>query len=559
MEENLANSEARMKTLSSALKLSRIASEIIQGLQTELESALVRQKRSMDQLARKQLELEEKDTEVQTLEAEKKKLNEELEVVKVIAGQLQDLNSILEDTKQTQSAQTGNMDEVLNSLKDELNQAKVELVFALEEKDVLQEKSSEKIRSLEMQLEDTRGKLLQEQENLVLSTNESKDLLLDLKSELDAAREEIARMKTAGLGESVETRQAVSQLQEALGNIRILQQSLEEAEMSNREVEDLRVDLAEAMSTQLNELQKAEDEKIALSQTIDDLETEIAMLREEGKGNSLQQQGHCENAGRAYGFSSGSLRFGRTLGSSGGFGLSTLVVLEDELAAAKVKNQELEKELQIQAKGKTKTVELLEKELTKAMLKLDQIESSKSEGDLEALMQENQGLLAQLNGKEQSHLETISSLESELSKALEELRWIETKNSSLAEQYATLQSQSKDLEATSLPATPDSRDEDMAQLLEKMRILEEEKVAGEILIQSLEKRLAQSKLELGNAVSETPEDVTESQLVKDLQTKLKEPWGNWPFWKPEALQSNSNPTLPKRRCLNWKMSCRMPN
>ena len=233
----------------------------------------------MDQLARKQLELEEKDTEVQTLEDEKKKLNEELEVVKVIAGQLQDLNSILEDTKQTQSAQTGNMDEVLNSLKDELNQAKVELVFALEEKDVLQEKSSEKIRSLEMQLEDTRGKLLQEQENLVLNTNESKELLVDLKSELDAAREEIARMKTAGLGESVETRQAVSQLQEALGNIRILQQSLEEAEMSNREVEDLRVDLAEAMSTQLNELQKAEDEKIALSQTIDDLETEIAMLR----------------------------------------------------------------------------------------------------------------------------------------------------------------------------------------------------------------------------------------------------------------------------------------
>ena len=422
----------------------------------------------MDQLARKQLELEEKDTEVQTLEAEKKKLNEELEVVKVIAGQLQDLNSILEDTKQTQSAQTGNMDEVLNSLKDELNQAKVELVFALEEKDVLQEKSSEKIRSLEMQLEDTRGKLLQEQENLVLSTNESKDLLLDLKSELDAAREEIARMKTAGLGESVETRQAVSQLQEALGNIRILQQSLEEAEMSNREVEDLRVDLAEAMSTQLNELQKAEDEKIALSQTIDDLETEIAMLREEGKGNSLSNNKAIARMQEELTASQAEVSaLEERLAQAEDSGLSTLVVLEDELAAAKVKNQELEKELQIQAKGKTKTVELLEKELTKAMLKLDQIESSKSEGDLEALMQENQELLAQLNGKEQSHLETISSLESELSKTLEELRRIETKNSSLAEQYATLQSQSKDFEATSLPATPDSRDEDMANFLKK--------------------------------------------------------------------------------------------
>ena len=99
MEENLANSEARMKSLSNRFDTEQErASEIIQGLQTELESALIRQKRSMDQLARKQLELEEKDTEVQTLAAEKKKLNEELEVVKVIAGQLQDLNSILEDS-----------------------------------------------------------------------------------------------------------------------------------------------------------------------------------------------------------------------------------------------------------------------------------------------------------------------------------------------------------------------------------------------------------------------------------------------------------------------------
>ena len=32
-----------------------------------------------------------------------------------------------------------------------------------------------------------------------------KNLVLDLKSELDAARTEISRMKSAGLGESVET------------------------------------------------------------------------------------------------------------------------------------------------------------------------------------------------------------------------------------------------------------------------------------------------------------------------------------------------------------------
>ena len=55
-----------------------------------------------------------------------------------------------------------------------------------------------------------------EQENQADYTNETKDLVLDLKGELVVAREEIARMKSAGMGESVQTKQAVSQLQEAL-------------------------------------------------------------------------------------------------------------------------------------------------------------------------------------------------------------------------------------------------------------------------------------------------------------------------------------------------------
>jgi chromosome segregation ATPase len=571
MEENLANSEARMKSLSNRFDTEQDrASEIIQGLQAELESALIRQKRSMDQLARKQLELEEKDTEVQTLAAEKKRLNEELEVVKVIAGQLQDLNSILEDTKQTQSAQTGNMDEVLTSLKDELNQAKVELVFALEEKDVVQEKSSEKIRSLEMQLEDTRTKLLEEQENLVISTSESKDLLLELKSELDAARNEIARMKTAGLGESVETRQAVSQLQEALGNIRILQQNLEEAEQSNQDVDELRVDLAEAMSTQLNELQKAEDEKKALGQTIDDLETEIAMLREEGKGNSLTTNQALVELQEELKVSQTEVSaLEERLAQAEDSGLSTLVVLEDELAEAKMKNQELEKELQNQAKGKSKTVELLEKELTNAMLKLDQIESSQSDDDLAALIQENQRLalqlkdneqsdlelekdltnamlkldqidsiptdddltaliqenqrlVLQLNDKEQSDLESISAMESELSKTLEELRQVESRNVKMAEEYAALQSQLKSLEEENSLAPSDSAEKiEISKLGELIRVLEGEKKANETEIYALREEL-QKKTDPKSVSSMDPaENNLESQLVLELQGKLE--------------------------------------
>ena len=72
-----------------------------------------------------------------------------------------------------------------------------------------------------------------EQESLVQQTMESKDLIFDLKSELDAAREEIARMKTVGATESLETKTAVSQLQEALGTIRVLKESLEESEQAN--------------------------------------------------------------------------------------------------------------------------------------------------------------------------------------------------------------------------------------------------------------------------------------------------------------------------------------
>ena len=46
-----------------------------------------------------ELELKGKNQELNQLEDDKKLLEEELEVVKVLSGQLQDLNSVLEDTK----------------------------------------------------------------------------------------------------------------------------------------------------------------------------------------------------------------------------------------------------------------------------------------------------------------------------------------------------------------------------------------------------------------------------------------------------------------------------
>ena len=75
--------------------------------------------------------------------------------------------------------------------------------------DKLQDDYAEKVASLERQLEDTRNEMVEEQEIFYASTNESKNLITELKTELDAARGEIAEMKRSGMSDSVETKQAV--------------------------------------------------------------------------------------------------------------------------------------------------------------------------------------------------------------------------------------------------------------------------------------------------------------------------------------------------------------
>lgn len=449
MEENLADSEARMQSLAERFDTEQArASEVIDGLQMELDSALIRQKQAINELNIREKTLGGKDKEIAQLREEKKKLQEELDVVKVIAGQLNDLNEILEETKDTQNSQTGSMDMVVSSLRDELNKAKVELVFALEENDKLQQEGSLKIISLEQQLDDARAQLMMEEDNLVEQARDSKDLMIELKSELDAAREEIARMKTAGLGDSVETRQAVSQLQEALGTIRVLQESLNEAESVNLEVDNLRSELANAMSTQLNELQKSEDEKISLQQKVNGLEAEIEILREQGSESSLAQKQIVADlkvklASTEALVSDLELR----LKDSESLGVTSLVALEDELSKARLQNEELLMELDNNQDAKTRTVELLEKELANAMNQLDQLENRNDSSELNELRIENQNLLERIQSKNASMIisddernlstvgdeisdkdksdQTILELEAKLEDAIQELSKLE--------------------------------------------------------------------------------------------------------------------------------------
>ena len=421
MEQNLEDSENRIQELSQRFDMEQArASEVIDGLKVELDNAVLRQKRAMEQLSRRELELKGKEEELNLVLDEKQKLKEELEVVKVIAGQLQDLNQVLEETKDAQNKNNINTDEVVLSLRDELNKVKVELVFEREENERINAEAALEIASLEEQLVQTHNKLLSEQENLVNQTDESQDLVLDLKSELDKAREEIARMKTAGLGDSVETRQAVAQLQEALGTIRILQESLDEAESYNLEVDNLKAELADAMTKQIETIQANQSEKEDLLAKISDLEAEIMIMREEGKGASLETKKMVAQLNQDLKSSQKEITdLQKKLENSDDSSITAVVAVEDELLQANAENAELRSQLDSMQDEKTRTIDLLEKELAVAVAKLDSMEVNDS-NDLDELRKANEELSEQLKESQNENLAELTLLEEELASTLKQ-------------------------------------------------------------------------------------------------------------------------------------------
>ncbi|MBT3667345.1 MAG: hypothetical protein HN548_07680, partial [Opitutae bacterium] len=497
MERNLADSEARIQTLSSRFEAEQSkATDLIEGLQVELDAAVVRQKRALDQLAKREIELEGKDLELNQAKADAKKLKEELEVVKVIAGQLEDLNRVLEQTKRTQSSQSGTLDQTVESLREELNQAKVELVFALEDNEEFKTDSAKIIGSLELQLENTRNDLLAEQENQADQANESKELVLDLKSELDLARSEISRMKTAGLGDSVETKQAVSQLQEALGTIRILQESLEQSEKVNLEVDNLRTELANTMESQLLELQRADDEKNILRKQSEDLESEIALLRNQGLGAGIQFQ--KSNASLMEELEVSKTRIveleKRAAMTEDGEVLS-LIDLEEELAAEKLRNQELQQEVSQKAIGRSKTVELLENELAAALKKLDDIEiqDKTRENQIASLEKEIARTKSLIDTKpnvetamDDNQIAMVSELEEQLMEAQDRL--------------AKLENMPKEL-----PPEVIQDDEGIEKLENDLAQAEQTIAALQVSLDSQDKRRTDLQVQLSNAIKKLDE------------------------------------------------------
>jgi chromosome segregation ATPase len=411
MEENLASSEARIRLLSEQFANEQArASEVIEKLQEELVMAQAKHKESLNQLSRSEYELNEKNNEIGLIEGQKKKLEEELEVVKVIAGQLQDLNNVLEETKETQVAQTSTSDQVLASLRDELNRMKVELVVTADERDKLQDDYAEKVASLERQLEDSRNEMVEEQEIFYASTNESKNLITELKGELDAAREEIADMKRSGMSDSVETKQAVSQLQEALGTIRILKESLDELENASLEVDNLKAELADSMDLQLQKMKDSDEEKARLREEMENLETEIAVLRNTKAGESVAGMQKATQLAENLQVAQAEIQsLERRLLDAERVGISALSELEDEMSGLKAENSELKNELASIGPNDAQTIAQLEAKLADAARRLNQMEGGEALSTEIAMLEEDNDRLNEELVFLRSQMDALSS------------------------------------------------------------------------------------------------------------------------------------------------------
>ena len=82
-----------------------------------------------------------------------------------------------------------------------------------------------------------------------------------------------------------------------------------------------------------------------------------------------------------------------------------------------------------------------------------------------------------------------------------ELREIETRNAAMTEDYTSIQSQIRILEASQVSPSLSTRDIEMTDLRDRMHQLEKDKEDGETLIMNLEQKLVQSKLELESALN----------------------------------------------------------
>ncbi len=377
MEQSLSESQSRIDDLVQRFDSEQgKAAELISALQVELETTKRRHQSSLVELSEKDKLLKGQEFELRKVRDEVSSVKNELADVQNIADQLSQLNGILDETKKTQYSQVSDADRIIASLREQLNESQVELVFAKEAKEKAEEQGASQVSALEHQLEQTREQLAATQATMYDRTDKSKGLIQDLKNELDETRIEIARLKTAGSGNSIEAHQAVAQLQEALGTIRVLKESLDQADQVNGEVDGLRSELANAMQSQLADLERSELEKERLRKNLSDLQLEVEMLSEDGAGRNVNYAKSFARLNEQLLSSQGEVaKLEARLAQSENSGVGTITALEEQLELARNRVNELEASVEDVEQGKGNTLELLERELVMTKRKLDEMEA----------------------------------------------------------------------------------------------------------------------------------------------------------------------------------------
>ena len=223
---------------------------------------------------------------------------------------------------------------------------------------------------------------------------------------MNQADGEIARLKQAGVGESVGTENLASQLQEALGTIQVLQQNLSESESVNAEVDDLRLRLASAMESKMNDQEREDAQVETLRKKMQTLEMDLAMAQQ-------AQSNDMVNSRQLFSKLNDELKASREKiaalqsrsGQSEASTAADIADLEEELARTKADKLDAERRMHDLLKGKSESVAALERELVLTKTKLDEL----SAGD-------------QGTGTSQAHVSALEKLLAETKAELDDLK-----------------------------------------------------------------------------------------------------------------------------------------
>ena len=138
----------------------------------------------------------------------------------------------------------------------------------------------------------------------------------------------------------------------------------------------LRSELANAMQSQLADLERSELEKERLRKNLSDLQLEVEMLSEDGAGRNVNYAKSFARLNEQLLSSQGEVsKLEARLAQSENSGVGTITALEEQLELARNRVNELEASVKDVEQGKGNTLELLERELVMTKRKLDEMEA----------------------------------------------------------------------------------------------------------------------------------------------------------------------------------------